>query len=192
MGSTQTGSKRGHFKQGDLHPEIQGLVFRDYEKRRSGAIGENWTTKKKLDERKRKRVVYNKTTEGRASKAKSQRRRYIENPEPFRSATKRWCENNKEKVRGYSKKYRENNRAYFTEAEARRRVKCRPVGNKDIMRQFYKAARRLSLCTKIDWQVDHIVPISLGGKHSHDNLQVVPRRWNQIKKNNNTNRINIL
>ena len=192
MGSKQTGSKQGHFKQGDLHPEIQGLIFRGYGKRKSGAIGEDWTTKKKLDERKKKQLAYNKTPGARANKAKSRRKKYNENSEPFRSATKRWQENNKEKVREYSKKYRENNRAYFTEAEARRRDKCRPVGNRDIIRQFYKAAKRLSLCTKIDWNVDHIVPISLGGKHSHDNLQVVPRRWNQIKKNTNTNRINIL
>jgi 5-methylcytosine-specific restriction endonuclease McrA len=192
MGSTQTGSKRGHFKYGDLHPEIQGLIFRGYGKRKSGAIGEDWTTKKKLDERKKKQLAYNKTTERRAINAERQRRIYHENPELCRSFTKRWCENNKETIREKNKKYRENNRAYFTEAEARRRDKCRPVGNRDIIRQFYKAARRLSLCTKIDWQVDHIVPISLGGKHSHDNLQVVPRRWNQIKKNTNTNRINIL
>ena len=47
----------------------------------------------------------------------------------------------------------------------------------------------VSLCrgryklTGIKWHVDHIKPVSKGGKTSWDNLQVVPARWNQQKSN---------
>jgi len=36
------------------------------------------------------------------------------------------------------------------------------------------------------WHVDHIVPLSKGGRHCLTNLQVVPEYWNLSKGNRNT------
>lgn len=38
------------------------------------------------------------------------------------------------------------------------------------------------------WHVDHIVPVSKGGKTTHDNLQVVPALWNRQKSNKHQQR----
>lgn len=37
-----------------------------------------------------------------------------------------------------------------------------------------------------EWHVDHIIPISKGGKCTYDNLQVVPAYWNRTKSNKHT------
>jgi hypothetical protein len=42
--------------------------------------------------------------------------------------------------------------------------------------------------TRIDWHVDHIVPVSKGGLSTHSNLQVVPAYWNRAKSNKHTER----
>lgn len=34
-----------------------------------------------------------------------------------------------------------------------------------------------------EWHVDHIIPVSKGGRCTHDNLQVVPAYWNRSKSN---------
>jgi len=36
------------------------------------------------------------------------------------------------------------------------------------------------------WHVDHITPVSKGGRCNHDNLQVVPAYWNRSKSNKHT------
>jgi 5-methylcytosine-specific restriction endonuclease McrA len=38
------------------------------------------------------------------------------------------------------------------------------------------------------WHVDHIIPVSKGGRCTHDNLQVVPAYWNRSKSNKHTGR----
>jgi hypothetical protein len=38
------------------------------------------------------------------------------------------------------------------------------------------------------WHVDHIIPVSKGGRCTHDNLQVVPAFWNRAKSNKHTGR----
>ena len=52
----------------------------------------------------------------------------------------------------------------------------------------YQIAQEASMTTGYDWQVDHIVPLSKGGLHTLNNLQVVPAAWNRNKKNNNCDR----
>ena len=38
------------------------------------------------------------------------------------------------------------------------------------------------------WHVDHIIPVSKGGRCTNDNLQVVPAYWNRSKSNKHTGR----
>lgn len=43
-------------------------------------------------------------------------------------------------------------------------------------------------CCGTRWHIDHIKAIANGGSSTHDNLQVVPARWNQSKSNRHENR----
>ena len=48
---------------------------------------------------------------------------------------------------------------------------------------FYKEAVRLSEKTGIPHEVDHIIPISKGGKHHENNLQILTAIENRKKYN---------
>jgi hypothetical protein len=72
-------------------------------------------------------------------------------------------------------------------AKYRTKRKCQtPELSKDskmIVGVIFDQAKRLSKRIGIPFEVDHIIPISLGGIHSPINLQVIPRSINR-KKNN--------
>jgi hypothetical protein len=59
---------------------------------------------------------------------------------------------------------------------------------KKILNQMYLYRERISRCTGIDFHIDHTIPISKGGCHTIDNLEVVPARWNSQKGNRHNNR----
>jgi len=62
----------------------------------------------------------------------------------------------------------------------------KPVINpkeKELMLDFLAAARTLSADTGIEFEVDHIIPLSKGGAHSLSNMQIITRVDNIAKAN---------
>jgi len=55
--------------------------------------------------------------------------------------------------------------------------------DKEKILEFYKEAERLTEETGILYSVDHIIPLSKGGLHHHDNLQVITLSENSRKGN---------
>ena len=53
--------------------------------------------------------------------------------------------------------------------------------NEKKIQDFYIKARRLTEESGIRHEVDHIIPISKGGKHHEDNLQILTRSENRRK-----------
>ena len=51
----------------------------------------------------------------------------------------------------------------------------------DIIKGIYEECRRLSLETGVPHEVDHIIPISKGGLHHQDNLQILTMTENRKK-----------
>ena len=122
------------------------------------------------------------------------------NPERKRAAHAAWAKANPEKIRAYnvawSKANREKKRAIFVawskanpektrlRSAKRRAAKLKalsPDANKAFVAGFYAIASRVSKCLGISHDVDHIVPLALGGSHCHRNLQVIPASWNYRK-----------
>ncbi len=99
-----------------------------------------------------------------------------ENPE----YKKQWCKDNPE----YSKQYRKNNPDIVNVLNAKRRVAKKNQTafltsfEKDRVRFIYEVAS-----TMADYIVDHIQPISKGGLHHPNNLQILTAKLNLEKSN---------
>ena len=193
-----TGMPTGTFKNFDQHPTIDGLVFRGYGKRKSGKLGEDWITTEAMESRESKKRSYANSPESITRKNELTAGYRAKDPQKFRDATNAWRARNPEKVAEGNSEYRKSHLEYFAAAESRRRsiiLNSAQVNNaieKCIVDGMYVVARRLSDCTGFGWEVDHIVPLSLGGGHTPNNLQVVPQKWNRVKKNTNTDKIKTL
>jgi hypothetical protein len=135
-----------------------------------------------------------------------------ENKELARSLTMAWRARSKDKIRSYSKKWSSNNReraritrnqwnrrnpdkarirvrlwkknnpSKVLDNHNRRRDKCRPVCSK--VRKINK--RCVELKKWFDVVVDHIIPLSKGGTHTHDNLQIIYSFENSRKNDSMT------
>lgn len=113
-----------------------------------------------------------------------QKQYYQNNKEHF----KQWSINNKEKILKYNKQYKKDN----PEKVAVNNIKYRlmkddqtPELNKkeqNRIDKLYKICSHLNY-DKIDFHVDHIQPLSKGGLHHPDNLQILPNWLNNEKYN---------
>jgi 5-methylcytosine-specific restriction endonuclease McrA len=80
--------------------------------------------------------------------------------------------------------YQRNKQGYVARAYARlRKIKCLtpPDADKAKLIWFYEEAKRLTKLTGVKHEVDHIIPVSKGGLHHQDNLQVLPWLENRNK-----------
>ncbi len=119
------------------------------------------------------------------------------NQELIRVKRKKWETENKEYLFISRKKYREENKDKLRGSkkvhEAKRRAvkikaSCKLTFTEEqLIKQYYEHSTRLKNKLGIEFHVDHIMPLSIGGLHHPSNLQVVPARWNMRKSNKNTN-----
>ncbi len=104
---------------------------------------------------------------------------------------KKYNELNKEKVSlrssEYGKKWRKENRAKCNFYVYKRRTflmeRTSETANMNLIKQFYILAESLTQSTGIKYVVDHIKPLSKGGLHHQDNLQVITMEDNLRKFN---------
>jgi len=103
---------------------------------------------------------------------------------------KKWKKNNEEKYKEFQKKYSMSVPEKKQKDAANRRCKKRnqspvlTINQKKIVECFYKQAIRLKERFGIQFEVDHIIPISRGGLHHPTNLQVLPLKINRSKGHN--------
>lgn len=109
-----------------------------------------------------------------------------ENPEKYKAIEERYKPKQRERAKIYTK---ESRPAGNLRESKRRALKRKGIvfGNdqkKEL--EFFQLARDLQEKTGMEYAVDHIFPLSKGGPHHHDNLQVIKKSLN-LQKNNNLN-----
>jgi hypothetical protein len=129
------------------------------------------------------------------------------NPEISREGKLKWKRNNTERRKESGRRWAQANPEKITAIKMKysKTLKGRESGNRKVRKRravqaealhhghsfaiesvFEKMRQRLTKCLGINFDLDHIFPISQGGPHHHGNLQVVPRVLN-IKKGNKLN-----
>ena len=106
------------------------------------------------------------------------------NRERYNELSRNWVKRNPEKRAASSKRYVQNNRAYYNSYATLRsryvkQAKPKWVDEEKLM-QFYQLAQELGL------EVDHIIPIKhdlVCGLHVPENLQLLTRSENAMKGN---------
>jgi hypothetical protein len=121
------------------------------------------------------------------------RSHYRDNPSARESQAKRarkWLEENRDKSRASSAKWREANLDIAAAAQMRRKAKLLQRtpswADHDKIRQFYSLAKELTEQTGVEHEVDHIHPLQgklVSGLHVETNLQVLPKIANRAKGN---------
>jgi len=154
----------GEFQCGDEHPNFEELVYLSTNRN----LGkQRWVTKECLEGTKNQR-------------REAQRAKYSNDPKHAKAERKRKC------------KYAKANPELGARRIAKRRAIMREhIANltlieEKMIEQYYIYASRLTQKLKNPFHVDHIIPVSRGGLHTPDNLQVVPAKWNLRKNNRNT------
>ena len=117
---------------------------------------------------------------------------YLKNKEITVARAGNWIKNNPEKAKLIRAKHRKENSDKINTRTAIRRANRKKVNDihtsddKWLLAEFYSLAKLREEVLGFKWHVDHIVPLSKGGRHCLTNLQVVPEHWNLSKGNRNT------
>lgn len=103
-----------------------------------------------------------------------QKENYAKDREAKKAQAAQWARDNRERRRLISRNYQHRRRA--KEAEG---ISTKELGN------WYKEQERLCYwCGTTEaeqWSIDHVVPLSKGGKHEYDNLVIACMPCNTLK-----------
>lgn len=129
-----------------------------------------------INEKQRQRVASN-PEKYKAITRKSMKKAYAENPEKYKVRSNEWRKTNyqirPELFHGWRVKH-----------EAK--VRSTSWANQWLIGEIYDLARKRSLATGMQWEVDHIVPVDSSlvcGLHVEQNLRIVPMGVNRSKGN---------
>jgi hypothetical protein len=118
------------------------------------------------------------------------KRAYRKRREKNLAAAKKWAQENREKRReianNWHKRHRDKSCAAFYKYRAAKHNRIPAWADLNAIKAFYEIARRVTQCTGIRFEVDHIIPLrgrTVSGLHVPTNLRVIPKSMNSKKSN---------
>jgi 5-methylcytosine-specific restriction endonuclease McrA len=192
------------FKKGNIRHD--GFVFWAYVK--ACKNGEYWLSPEKYEKKKKDAMKRWKEWSAKNREKLKQRnlKRYWSDPDAEKQRKANWAKNNCEKVREYHRmnepiwrnanrekvraqnsRWRKANKqriAFYAMKRIAKKHEAIPTGYDESMIQpIYDWCARVTRCLSIPHHVDHIIPLSRGGPHCHQNMQVLPAIINARKSN---------
>ena len=116
------------------------------------------------------------------------REMYNDDPDQFNAMALEWKNKNRDKVRAYASKWAkdhpEERRIFKRNRDAKKKA-CNGVLSKGLSKKLFDLQKGLCPCCKQPlgngYQLDHKVPLALGGSNTDDNIQLLRRICNQQK-----------
>jgi hypothetical protein len=108
------------------------------------------------------------------------------NQNKVKQCVRSWQQSNPDKCNQNSRKWQQNNPYKCNQISSKRRALKRnqtpdlTQNEKKKVELYYWVSQQFGP----EWEVDHIIPISKGGIHHPDNLQIVTKEYNRQKHNN--------
>lgn len=119
-------------------------------------------------------------------KLRAQKREYYQKNKPLLVQNKKeYNAKNRDKAAERNRRYRQRH-PHKANPKTRIANSLHPKHDDTLGGRFYALAKRLGRMTGEKWHVDHVVPLACGGWHHHENLQVIPARWNCQKRHDPT------
>jgi hypothetical protein len=158
---------------------------------------EYWITEEKYNEFQEKNKFYNKKysnkEESLIKKKERNKTYYLKNIENERGRARekrnRMTPDQALRLKEYKKNWHKKN--VFRKMASKHRRREREKNNTPLTKNqiaiiatLYKQSKRLKKILGIEFHVDHIVPLFMGGKHDPSNLQVIPATINLRKSYN--------
>ena len=123
-------------------------------------------------------------------KHESSRNWHSKNKKRHAELTSQWYEKNKEQHLANSKVWYEANKSRKLETVTAREKRCvlaTPTwADRELIKELYELARKLTEQTGIPHEVDHVIPLqgeTVSGLHCQDNLQILTQAKNRRKAN---------
>lgn len=101
-----------------------------------------------------------------------------ENPVRCRECQRQWRKKNPDYDKQWAKDNPDKVNAKIAKRKARELNQTPQNANKELINFYYEVA-----ATMLDYEVDHIKPLSKGGLHHEDNLQILEKSLNRQKSN---------
>lgn len=118
---------------------------------------------------------------------KYKKKYYLQNKSKIIQKVKTWIDKNLPKHKFWKTQWNKKNTHILNALNAKRRIKIKTQQKqltkteKQQVYEIYKQCKALNKKTKIEHHVDHIIPISKGGKHHPSNLQILTAKENLHK-----------
>jgi len=157
-------------KRGDINED--GLIY--------WGRGHRWVTPERFAQMRERHIA-------------SCRRTYERTKEDNKRLAREWYANHREHAKVKRREWRDRNpdkvKLYSNIRHGLKRAN-RPADYSQAMVNEINAWKlRLSKCLGIKFTLDHLVPLSLGGEHSHRNITPIPAYWNAKKHRDHADKV---